>query len=83
MKKKLHTLDMNSGPLRKWLVFCHWTTKARYQKLPQINISSIRNYQGLSFRSLTGFADLFPQHDQFFGYIMYLALMVQCQNTCI
>jgi hypothetical protein len=26
--KKLHTLELNSGPLYMWQVFCHWTIKA-------------------------------------------------------
>jgi hypothetical protein len=51
--KKLHNLDLNSGPLHKQQVFCHWTIKARCQKFSQINISSIQNYQGLSFLPVT------------------------------
>jgi hypothetical protein len=59
----LHTLDLSLGPLHQLQVFCHWTIKARYQRCPQINISSIQNYQGLSFLpvTFTGLADLFPQ----------------------
>jgi hypothetical protein len=50
--RQLHTLYLNSGPLHKQQLFCHWTTKARYQMFPQINISSIQNCH--SCRSLTG-----------------------------
>jgi len=84
---KLHTLDSNSGPLHQLQVFCHRTIKARYQRFLQINISSIQNYQGLSFLlvTFTGLADFFPQlgssHEQLCGNSMYVALMVQCQNT--
>jgi hypothetical protein len=51
----------------------------------QENISSIQNYQGLSFLPVTlnGLADVFPQlgswHGQLCGTIEYLALMVQWQ----
>ncbi len=54
----------------------------------QENNSSIQNYQGLSFLpvTFTGLADAFPKlgslHGQLCGGIMYLALMVQWQNTC-
>ena len=54
----------------------------------QENLSSIQNYQGLSFLpvTFTGLADLFPQlgslHEKLCGNTMYLALMVQWQNTC-
>ncbi len=55
----------------------------------QENISSIQNYQGLSFLpvTFTGLADLFPQleswHEQLCGDYLYLTLIVQWQNTCI
>ncbi len=26
--KKIHSLDLNSGPLHMWQVLCHWTIKA-------------------------------------------------------
>ncbi len=83
---KLHTLDSTSGPLHQQQVFCHWTIKARYHMFPQINISSIQNYQ-LSFLlvTFTGLADLFPQlgssDEQLCGDSMYLALMVPLKNT--
>jgi hypothetical protein len=54
----------------------------------QENVSSIQNYQGMSFLpvTFTGFADLYPQlgswHEQLCGNIVYQALMVQWQNTC-
>jgi hypothetical protein len=50
----------------------------RYPRFPHINISSIQNLQGLI---LAGHFDLFPQHEQLCGQFMYLALVVQCQNT--
>ncbi len=57
--KKLHTMDSNSGPLHKKYIFCHWTTRARYQRYSLINISSIQNYLGLSFLSVTYWFDRF------------------------
>ncbi len=72
-KKKLHTLDSNSGTLHHQQVFCHWIIEARYHRFPQINISSIQNYQGLSFLPVTfnRWAYLFPQlgssHQQLCG----------------
>jgi hypothetical protein len=43
---KFHTLDMNSGPLHHKKVILSLDHQS---KIPQINISSIQNYQGLSF----------------------------------
>ncbi len=56
-------LDLNSGPLHQYQVLCHWTTTARYLSFQQINISSLQNYQRLSFLpvTFTGLAALFPQ----------------------
>ena len=50
-------------------------------------VSSIQNYQGLSFLlvTFTGLGDLFRQlgssHEQLCGNFLYLAMMVQWQNT--
>jgi hypothetical protein len=63
--------------------------QSRYQRFPHINISSIQNYLKDSFLpvTFTGLADLFPQlgssHGQLCGDAMYLALVVQCQNTSV
>jgi hypothetical protein len=81
---KLHTLDLNSGPLPKQQVFSQWTTKARYQSFPQINISSIENYQGLSFLPI--WYGRFVPSTGIFSWtalwgIYVSMLLVQCQNT--
>ncbi len=59
--------------------------QSRYERFPHINISSIQNYQGRSFLpvTFTGLADLFPQLGSSLWdlYSMYLALVVQRQNT--
>jgi hypothetical protein len=44
--KNIHTLDMNSGPLHHKKVILSLDHQS---KIPQINISSIQNYLGLSF----------------------------------
>jgi hypothetical protein len=57
-----------------------------YLRFPHINIISIQNYQGLILAGhFYWLADFFPQlgslHEQFCGDLMYLALVVQRQNT--
>ncbi len=86
--KKLHSLDLNSGLLYKWQVFCHWTIKADIN-VAHISILVPCRTTKDSFLSVTftGLADLFPQleslHEQLCGSSLhvYLALVVQCQNT--
>ncbi len=84
--KKLHTLDLNSGPLHMWQVLCHWTNKAD-TKGPHISILVPFRTTKDSFLSVTftGLADLFPKlgslHEQLCGYYVYLAWVVQCQNN--
>jgi hypothetical protein len=47
------TTWIRSWDLCKWQVFCPWTIKAKYWRFPQISISFIYNYQGLSFLPVT------------------------------
>ncbi len=83
---KLHNLDLNSGTLQMLQVFCHWTIKAD-TKGSYISILIPLRTTKNSFLSVTftGSADLFSQlgssHVQLCGDTMYLALVVQCQNT--
>jgi hypothetical protein len=84
--KKLHTQDLNSGPLHMWQVLCHWTNKAE-TKGSHISILVPFRTTKDSFLpvTFTGLADLFPKlgsfHEQLCGYSVYLAWVVQCQNT--
>ncbi len=79
---------MNQGPLHQQQVFCHWTIKVRYHEFPQINISSIQNYQGLSFLPITftGWQicslNWDEQMNSYVGTLcIYLALLVKCKST--
>ncbi len=84
--KKLHTLDLNSGTLHMWQVFCHWTIKADSKGFHISILVPFRTTKD-SFLpvTFTGLADLFPQlgslHQQLCGKFVYLPLMVQCHNT--
>jgi hypothetical protein len=84
--KKLHTLDLNSGPLHVWQVLCHWTIKADTKGSHISILVPVRtNKDSFLPVTFTGLADLFPQlgscYQQLCGNSMYLALVVKCQIT--
>jgi hypothetical protein len=84
--KKTHTLDLNSGPLHKSQIFCHWTIKADTKGFHISILVPFRTTKDLFLPvTFTGLADLFPQlgssHEQLYGTSFFLALVVQCQNT--
>ncbi len=81
--KKLHTLDLNSGPLHMQQVFSHWTTRARYCSFPQININSIENYQGLSFLPVTYWFGRFVPSTGIFSWTALLAIYVSWKRSLI
>jgi hypothetical protein len=71
--KKLHTLELNSGPLHKEQVFCHWTITADTKTIHKSILVPFRTTKD-SFLpvTFTGLADLFPQlgssHDHLGGF---------------
>ncbi len=83
LKKKFHTLDLNSEPLYMQQVFCHWTIKADTKHFHISILVPFRTTKD-SFLpvTFTGFSDLFPQlgscHQQLCGNSLYLTLVVQC-----
>jgi hypothetical protein len=72
--KKLHSLELNSGPLHMWQVFCHWTIKADTKDSHISKLFPFRTSKD-SFLPVTfnGLADLFPQpsHKQLCGNSVY------------
>ncbi len=80
--KKLHTLDLNSGPLHKWQVFCNWTINAdtKYSYL-SILIPVRTTKDCHSCQSLLLVWQICSLKLDLCEVYMYLALMFQCQNT--
>ncbi len=72
--KKLHILDLNTGPLHVWQVLCHWTIKAdtNLSYIP-ILVPFRTNKDSFLPVTFTFLADLFPQlgswHEQLFWKI--------------
>jgi hypothetical protein len=77
--KKLHTLDLNLGPLHKKQVFCHWTIKADIKGFHISILVPFRTTKdSFLLVTFTSLADLFPQlgisHEQLCDDSQYLAL---------